>query len=210
MAKPGESTVEVSVPVALNSDVALECDVLGVNPPPQIKWYNDTGVIQEVRQGNNVRFLDGGHYLYMRSLQAPHLKQQYYCTITNANLIQEISAPTRYLLTDNLTQGELMDYKQIGNQLAFVGNASFEFAYIGGTFGNNNRNGTRNNLFVNGLQVAALGNVGKINNITSSLLSSSGIVQLEAFVRYNGLSSDAIRSGTVTIHRKFHLAAIKL
>ena len=28
---------EVSTPVALNSDVALECDVLDAKPPPQIK-----------------------------------------------------------------------------------------------------------------------------------------------------------------------------
>ena len=193
--------MQVSVPVALNSDVALECDALDAKPPPQIKWYDDQGPIQEVLQGNNVRFFDGGRYLYLRKLQATHLERQYYCTITNANLSQEIAAPSRYTLTDNLPQGELMDYKQIGNQTAFVGNTSFEFAFVGGAFGNNSVNGTRNDLFVNGVQVAALGNVGQINNITSSLLSS-GIVRLEATVRYNGLTSDVMRSGTVNVHRK--------
>ena len=203
MPEPGESTIEVSAPVALNSDVALECDVLDAKPPPQIKWYDDQGEIQEIQQGNSVRFIDGGRYFYIRGLQATHLERQYYCAVTNANLSQEISAPTRYMLTDTLTQGELMDYKQIGDLRAFVGNTSFEFAYIGGAFGNNSMNGTRNDLFVNGLQVAALGNIGQINNITSTFLSSSGIVQLEAVVHFNGLSSTARRTGSVTVHRKW-------
>ena len=35
----------------------------------------------------------------------------------------------------NLTQGVLIDYKQIGNLTAFVGNTNFEFSYVGGVFG---------------------------------------------------------------------------
>ena len=115
MAESGQSTVEVVVPVALNSAVAMECDVLDAKPSPQIKWFDDQGEIQEVLEGNSIRFLDGGRYLYLKSLQAIHLQRQHYCTVTNANLSQEISAPTRYVLTDNLTQGILVDYKQIGN-----------------------------------------------------------------------------------------------
>ena len=56
----------VSIPVALNSSVALECDVLDAKPLPQIKWFDDQGEIQEVREGNSVRFLDGGRYLYLK------------------------------------------------------------------------------------------------------------------------------------------------
>ena len=109
---PGESIVEVPVSVALNSDVALECDVLDAKPPPQIKWYNDQGPIQEILQGNRLRFLESGHYLYLRRLQAVHLQRQYYCAVTNVNLSQKVVAPTRYVLTDNITQGVLIDYKQ--------------------------------------------------------------------------------------------------
>ena len=119
-----ESTV--SVPVALHSDVALECDVLDAKPPPKIKWYNDRGEIQEMTGSR--RFLENGHYLYLRNLQPTHLQRQYYCSIINANLSREISAPTRYVLVDNLTQGVLFDYKQIGDLIAFVGNTSFEFS----------------------------------------------------------------------------------
>ena len=197
IAGSGESTIEVSIPVAMNSDVALECDVLDAKPPPRIKWYNDLGAIQEVIQGNSVRFLDGGRYLYLRRLQPSHLERLYYCSVTYANLSQEISAPTRYVLTDNLTQGVLMDYKQIGNLSAFVGNTSIEFAYVGGVFGNN-INGTVNTLTVDGGEVTALGNVGMID-----LVSSKGIIKLEAIVSYNGLI--AVRRGTITIHRKFYL-----
>ena len=187
--------MEVSIPVAVNSDVALECDVLDAKPRPKIKWYDDQGEIQEMILDNSVRFLDDGRYLYLRRLQPSHLERQYYCSVTNANLIQEISAQTRYVLTDNLTQGVLMDYKQIGNWTAFIGNSSFEFAYVGGVFGSNNINRTSNRLFVNGSELVTLGNVGKI-----TLLSSPGIIQLRAIVRYDSVS--VTRNGSVTVHRE--------
>ena len=200
MPEPGENTVEVSVPVALNSDVALECDVLDANPPPQIKWYNDMGAIQEVQQGNNVRFLENGRYLYLRRLQAAHLERLYYCTVTNANLSQEVAASIRYMLTNNIAQGLLVDYKQIGNLRAFVGNTSFEFAFVGGVFGDF-VNETINTLFVNGDEVAILGNIGIIDTI-----SIPGIVHLEAVVHYNG-GLTAVRNGTMNVFRKYMFSA---
>ena len=205
MAEPGESVIEVSIPVALQSDVALECDVLDANPPPQIKWCDDHGLIQEVKIDNRVRYLDNGKYLYLRRLQPSNLEQQYYCNVTNVNLTWEVSAPTRYILTDNLTQGVLKEYKQIGNQTVFVGNTSFEFAYVGGVFGSNNRNGTINRLFVNGIELIQTGNVGKVENMTSTrtlymLLSLPGKIQLEAIVQYDGTSE--MRNGSLTIHRE--------
>lgn len=189
------STIEVAVPVALNSDVALECDVLAANPPPKIKWFNDMGEIQEARQGNNVRFLDNGHFLYLRSLQSAHLEQQYYCAVANINLTQEISAPTRYVLTNNLTRGVLVDYKQIGSLTAFVGNTSFEFSYVGGVFGDN-VNGTANRLFVNNTPVDVLGNIGSIEHV-----SSPGYFILKADVNYNGIITR--RNGNLTVYRKY-------
>ena len=204
MAEPGESAIEVSIPVALNSDVGLECDVLDANPPPQIKWCDDQG---EVTLDNSVRYLDNRRYLYLRRLQPSHLERQYYCNITNANSTWEISAPTRYVLTDNLTQGVLMDYKQIGHLTAFVGNTSFEFAYVGGVFGSNNLNGTTNQLFMNGTELARTGNVGQINTMSCAgtlctLLSSPGKVQLKVIVNYNSVSSPVMRNGSMTVHRE--------
>ena len=176
--------------MALKSDVALECDVLDANPPPQIKWYDDQGEIQ--RQGNKVRFLDNKRYLYLRRLQATHLERQYYCVVTNANLSREVSAPTRYILTDTLTQGQLRDYKQIGDLRGFVGNTSFEFAYVGGVFGDNS-NETFNRLTVNDSEVTILGNIGMIHT-----LLSPGIYMLRASIRYNGLI--AMKRGTLTVY----------
>lgn len=184
--------------MALNSEVALECDVLDAKPPPKIKWYNDTGAIQEVTRNNEVRFLDGGHYLYLRNLDSSHLEQHYYCTVTNVNSNQEISAPTRYVLTDNLTQGVLIDYKQIGDLTAFVGNTSIEFAYVGGVFGELLIiNGTVNTLTVGGHVVRSLGNIGEVDLTT---VTSKGVIILMAIVRYNGMIT--MRRGTLTIQRK--------
>ena len=193
-AEEGQETVEVPIPIALNSDVALECDVLGASPPPQIKWYNDQGVITEVEAGNGVRFLDEGRYLYMRNLQQPNLERQYHCAVTNAHLNQEITAPTRYILNDNLTMGELRDYKQIGNLTAFVGNTSFEFSYVGGVFGG--QNGTTNTLSVDGVDVSVLGNIGEIMEVTSP-----GVFQLQVQVSFSG--GTETRRGTLTAHREF-------
>ena len=197
MADSNEDTIEVFIPVALNSAVALECDVLDAKPPPQIKWFDDQREIQEIRNGNRVRFLDSGRYLYMNHLQAVHLQRQYYCAVTNANLSKEISAPTRYVLTDNLTQGILVDYKQIGNLRAFVGNLNFEFAFVGGVYGDI-VNETINVLMVDGIEVAILGNIGIIRKI-----SMPGIFSLEASITYNGLM--ALRNGTLTVYSKLKL-----
>ena len=191
-----ESTIEVPIPVALNSDVALECDVLDAKPPPWIKWYDDQGEIQEMRESNNVRFLDNRRYLYLRSLEGAHLERQYYCSVTNANLSQEVLAPTRYVLTDNLTRGMLIDYKQIGDLRVFVGKTSFEFSYVGGVFGNNS-NETFNTFTVNSDEVPVLGNIGILRTMLSP-----GLFILEATVVYNGMS--AIKHGTLTVHRELN------
>ena len=188
----------IEVPVALGSDVALECNVLDANPPLQIKWYDNRGEIQEIRLGNEVRFLDNRKFLYLRRLRVMHLEQQYYCAVTNANSVsQEVAAPTRYVLIDDLTQGVLMDYKPIGNLKAFVGNTSFEFAYVGGVFGKDS-NETYNRLTLNGAEsaVSTLGNVGEIMS-----LLSPGIFMLGASVSYG--NKNAIRRGTLAVYRKF-------
>lgn len=207
MAESGDSTIEYPVPVALNSDVALECDVLDTKPPPQIKWYDDQGEIQEVKlPENRVRFLDSGRYLYLRMLNSSHLERQYYCMVINVNMSQNVSAPTRYVLTDNLIQGVLMDYKQIGDLRAFVGNTSLEFAYVGGAFGSNSNN-EMNGTFVNsyGPDTTVFGNVGTLE---STSLSSSRVIQLEATVHYNGFTSSMMRNGSVTVYRKLHVSIV--
>ena len=71
------------IPAALDSSVALECAMLDAKPHPHIKWYQDDWEeIQEMTQDNSMRFLDDGHYLYFKSLQAAHFERQYYCAVT--------------------------------------------------------------------------------------------------------------------------------
>lgn len=185
------TTVEVPVDVALNSDVALECDVLDTSPPPMIKWFNiQEGLLtSEVLQNNiSIFFLEGGRYLYLRNLRQAQLQQQYYCVITNALLDREVSSPTRYTLNESLTQGELVTYKDIGNLVAFVGNTSYEFSYVGGVYGRGDTmnllgifNGTINRMFADGAEVAVRGNIGIID-----VISSPGTIALRAQVMYDG------------------------
>ena len=86
---------ESAIPAALNSDVALECDVLDAKPPPQIKWYKNTSEIQE---SNNACFLDDRRYLVLKNLQPRDFNGQYYCSVTNVNLSQEVPAPRQHEL----------------------------------------------------------------------------------------------------------------
>ena len=187
---------EVPVSVALNSDVALECDVLDCNPPPQIRWLQDGHPIDEVTVNNEVRFLDGGRFLYMRLLTPADLMPTYRCEVTNVFLDRSVVAPTVYRLVDNLTQGVLMDYKQIGNLIAFVGNMSFEFVYVGGIYGIGGRNGTINNLFQDTAQIASIGSIASIDTI-----NTVGQFELSAMVIFDCGAGN--RFGTLTVHRKF-------
>ena len=197
-----ESVIEIPIPVALNSDVALKCDVLDANPPPQIKWFHDQGEIQEVMQNNMVRFLDNRRYLYLRRLQPAHLERRYYCVVTNTNLSHEVSAPTRYVLTDNLTQGVLMDYKQIGDLTAFVRNTSFEFAYVGGVFGNNSNLTTCRLRWNQTNEVGVLGNIGKIVRMS---LPGNFTLKATVLVHLNKNGVQITKSGTLTMNREFFL-----
>ena len=187
--------------MAIYSDVALECDVLPANPPPQIRWLRDGSPIAEMRVNNEIRFLDGGRYLFLRVLEAADLMPTYHCEVTNVFLDRSVVAPTMYRLIDNLTRGVLIDYKQIGDLIAFVGNTSFEFAYVGGVYGNGARNGTINNLFQGTTQVADIGNIASIQTI-----NTLGMFDLSAIVVFDGVTRE--RVGTLTVHRMFFVAPL--
>ena len=194
----------MNIPVALDSDVAMECDVLDANPPPQIQWRQNGDVLSEVTTQNEVRFLDGGRFLYLRELDNTQLQSTYSCSVINALLDQEMPAPTTYRLSDNLTQNVLVDYKQIGELTAFVGDRNVEFAYVGGasTSISPGRNGTSNVLSANGTDVPnVLGNIATILEI-----NQVGRIALEAEARYPGPSGFDIRTGSLDVFRKFSLS----
>ena len=183
---------DVFVPIALASEVALECDVLPSNPSPQITWRRDgIPVVLDARR----RLLDGGHYFYVSRLEEADLMSTYRCEVTNALADRTIPAPTTYRLLDNLTRGELLEYKQIGNLRAFTVNSSIEFAYVGGFTNGGTVNGTTNRLTRDGTPVTSVGNIGLITD-----LSTPGTSNLEATVTFGGSALD--KSGTLTVYRK--------
>ena len=187
---------DVSVSVALGSEVALECDVLDSKPPPQIVWRDGEGnEINEITVYTKHRFLDDRRFLYISDLQPADLALTYQCVVTNASLDRPMPAPTTYVLVDNLTCGELVDYKQIGDLRAFVVNTSIEFAYVGGRYGNGVVNGTLNQLFRYGNRVTNNGNIGLISDI-----GAPGTSRLTASVTFDGMQVE--REGTLTVHRK--------
>ena len=63
----------MSVSVAIDSDVALECDVIlsSTNPPPEIVWcFGDGNEVTEMPLNNRRRLLENRHYLYMRNVDS--------------------------------------------------------------------------------------------------------------------------------------------
>ena len=189
---------DVFVPVALAAEVALKCDVLPSNPSPQITWRRDGNVIVvgETMMNTKHRLFNDGRYLYVSNLEEADLMSNYRCEVTNALADRTIPAPTTYRLLDNLTRGELFEYKQIGDLIAFTVNTSIEFAYVAGGF-TDALNGTTNRLFRDGTPSTSIGNIGVISDLTTP-----GKSRLEAVVTLG--SSVVNRNGTLTVYRKFY------
>ena len=196
---------EVPINVALASSVALECDVVlsTTNPPPSIAWRRgDDSIINEEETNNGRRFLDDGRFLYISSLEMADLMSSYRCEVNNAFLDRTIQAPTTYVLRDNLTRAVLVDYKPIGDLTAFVGNSSFEFAYVGGWLSEGAANGISSRLFRDGTEVPSIGNIGSIATI-----DAPGMSTLRADVRID--ANTVQKFGTLTVHRKCNFYYIK-
>ena len=189
---------EVIVDVALESEVALECDVVlsSTKPPPQIVWRRgDNTVVDEILLNNRRRFLEDGRFLYINNLVQDDLTPTYHCEVTNAFLDFTRQAPTTYVLRDNLTRGVLEEYKPIGDLTAFVRNTSIEVAYVAGYFGTGQVNGTSNWLFQGDMRLDSNGNIGLINDI-----NTPGIFTLRADVIFDGMRLS--RDGMLTVNRK--------
>ncbi len=188
------------VSVALGSDVALECDVdlPNTNPPPEIVWrFGDGTEVNEITMNNKRRFLENRRYLYITTLNAADLMPTYRCEVTNAFLDFTAQAPTTYTLVDTLPLNQFIEYKPIGELTAFVGNTSFEFAYVGGYRGATiATSGTANVLSLGPNEIANVGNIATINDITEP----AGVFTLSASVRYDVNVQEP--RGTLTVHRK--------
>ena len=196
-----ETTTEGTVPVsvAIRSDVALECDVdlSSTNPPPEIVWsFGDGSEVTEITGNNRRRFLENRRYLYIREVVASDLASTYRCEVTNAFLDLTVQAPTTYELIDNLTQGQLIQYKAIGELTAFVGETNFEVSYVAGWHSTGTANGTSNRVFLGETEITDPGSIGSIDVINPP----PGDFTIRANVRFDSNSED--KFGMLRIRRK--------
>ena len=190
------------VSVALNSQVALECDVVSASPPPNYRWRINGKIVGEIRQQNYRRFFDGGRWLFLGKLQPANLEVTYRCEVTNAYLHRVEVAPTTYRLVDNMTPGQIVEYKEIGDLTAFIGNESIEFGHISGGFDTQPPyiNSTGVFLSMNDNAVDTLARIGKVSPI-----NAVGVFRLTAILIPNGIRlAQPFREGTLTVRRKFY------
>ena len=189
----------VSVSVAMMSDVALECDVVlsSTNPPPEIVWrFGDGSEVTEIPLNNRRRFLENRRYLYIRNVEASDLMTTYHCEVTNAFLDVTVQAPTTYALIGNLTRGELVEYKPIGDLTAFVDDEDFEVSYVAGWYSLASTNGTRNAVFLGETNIPDIGSIAVIPSISQP----TGEFPLRVAVMFDANNVD--RFGTLRIQRK--------
>ena len=183
------------VTVALNSDVATKCDVRAANPQPNIQWLENGSPLAEVTTANAVRFLEGGRYLYMASVTSGQLQSRFSCRVTNVFGDRPMTAPTTYRLVDNITLNELVEYKQIGDLTAFVGDTNFEFSYVGGAY-STGFNGTTISPTFNGRGVGSLANIATKLLIEKDELGQNTLSMIVSYDR------NVRKTGSVTVYRK--------
>ena len=123
----------VNVSTGADADVALECRVRGAIPPPQIQWFDGTGMpLTEDRTNNVLCFLDNGRYLLIGRLMAAQVDTNYYCNVTNVRLHETVRSPTTYDLAPVLGADGFMIYKRfISRTLILTGGSTMvDWSYI--------------------------------------------------------------------------------
>ena len=169
------------------------------NPLPNIQWLENGSPLAEVTQVNELRFLEGGRYLYISILNSAQLQSTFSCRVTNVFGDRVMTAPTTYRLIDNITLNTLVEYKQIGDLTAFVGDTNFEFSYVAGAYTNDGQmdfNGTTVEPTFDGRVVNVLANIATEQMINKNEL---GLNTLSMRVSYDRIVT---RRGTVTVYRK--------
>ena len=180
----------------------MECDVRPANPLPNIQWLENGSPLAEVTTANEVRFLEGGRYLYIASVNSARLQSTFSCRVTNVFGDRMVNAPTTYRLVDNITLNTLVEYKQIGDLTAFVGDTNFEFSYVAGAYTIN----SLTNIMLNGTSVTPMFNGVRVSNLasigTQAMIGKNelGLIPLSVIVQYN--VGAVTRHGTVTVYRK--------
>ena len=121
----------INVTTGIRSAVTIECRVRDANPPPIIRWRDQSGPLTGNTANNQLRFLDNGRYLLIRQLTTAQVSTNYHCAVTNARLHETVPSPTTYDLVPNLGANDFMIYKRFLNRTVLVGD-TFELSYIVG------------------------------------------------------------------------------
>ncbi len=125
---------DVAVQTNLGGSVALECDFLVFNRVPRADWYANrtTTKVEEDLVNNNVLYLEGGRYLYIRALTAEQRKTRYNCQVANfiniSPLVPGYISNTTYTLDTDLESVGITVYKRLGTKIGKVGE-QLQFVY---------------------------------------------------------------------------------
>ena len=173
-------------------DIALECRVEDSQPPPDIVWFQGDTPLVENTVTNNVRFLEGGRWAYIRDNEM--FPRDYHCEVSNVRLHNSTRSPQTYFVNGTgLVDGMDVVYKEIGDLTALYKEGemeNFEFSYV-------SSQGTLNRACLfnfDDTQIAALGAVGTIPNLPAP--------PAEVTLECREGQAIVIGSGKVTVQRE--------
>ena len=126
------TTEAIIVTTGIRGAVAIECQALDANPPPQIVWVDGSGMpLTEDRTNNQLRFLDNGRYLLITQLTTAQVNTNYQCEVTNARLHETVRNNFMYDLVPTLGSNETMIYKGLESRTILIG-TTVEYSFIAG------------------------------------------------------------------------------
>ena len=114
----------VQVQTVEGGSVAMECDFLDAKPSPIVEWFMNNGTmpIPVTEDENQVLYLDGGRYLFIRVLTAEQRSSFFHCEVANAYLgTMPQRSPTTYSLEEDLPLGMLQVYRPVQGMTVIQG-----------------------------------------------------------------------------------------
>ena len=89
--------------------VAMECDFLDARPRPQVQWVMNN--LTTIDMDDDILFLEGGRFLYIRSLTSQQRSSFFHCEVINAFLVtMPQRSHTTYTLDGDIPPGILETY----------------------------------------------------------------------------------------------------
>ena len=98
----------------------MRCDHLPGNPPPVIQWYANGIPINPILLRTEILYGEEGRYLFIRRLTSTQRQQVFHCEATNPVLNTVTRSQITYRLTANIQNGQVVEYKQPGTNIALV------------------------------------------------------------------------------------------